>query len=803
MSLSDSSVSPKENLPIAIFGLFLVLYTGLKISVILGWLGSPTDWGPWWGRQNFSDHLSLIAGRRFADDGFLSNYFTSNMSVGYAALARAWVVFQVPQLVPNSALYYTHYGSLDSIFAGIFMKFGVTKITTFYVIMHLTTMAALAIWVVALSRVFTPMFGAIAGTAVLVFPTVWFQSESITAEGLSLILTFIGAAAAMFAFGGNKDNKQSVARFLVPLAFAACFLTGHNNPITAGTLGASIAAFVFIGSGPFWRRVLVLAGVCSGFIFGYASHFAKSAWVLGGWKNWLADMTAALKRRSSEFAGAVEWDFRHFDTSKAFPYLEDRLVELFGYDYPRALLLVAISLILLLFVLWRTRNWGLHREVTYALLVTLGGLIFPALFLQAAVSQPVDVSKALVPGMSLLIAAVIVTGGRVVLARPWPPMVRTLSIVLCILAVQPVVVFATKLPGYVKSQIHPPSDYMGGAPAEIQAVTDFVRESTKYGDIVFSQISTGWTGMLEYPHPAWEYLTNRRIEPAMSLAMFEDRLGEIEIVRAELPFEHPARSARVFLLLDRLLEDQTFLGKLAANYGSRAAEKTIRLGENRVRSLVLYELDGTSILHKNPGKEAPFRASPEASTRWTEIETFEDPQPKVNGMALSMARQSIFFDGGGVVFNTMQGQNQGYIDWQLGKSAAVTAEIRLRIDSVKVSGPDLTSPFFALLGASHEVSFRFLEGRIALFEREIELGSVTYKAGEIHKLRLAISDGQLVGWVDDVLVAKSPTDRKSNDDVTRVQFGDFNPAAVTGMSGVIDYIAISSAGAYGPGGVLQ
>src|SRR5260370_19454086 len=69
--------------------------------------------GEWWDVHNFSDFLTLMGGRHFHEEGFARNYFTTNDTVGFREFARGWQYYQVPILVPNSAIFYTHYGSFD------------------------------------------------------------------------------------------------------------------------------------------------------------------------------------------------------------------------------------------------------------------------------------------------------------------------------------------------------------------------------------------------------------------------------------------------------------------------------------------------------------------------------------------------------------------------------------------------------------------------------------------------------------------------------------------------------------------
>jgi len=54
--------------------------------------------------------------------------------------------------------------------------------------------------------------------------------------------------------------------------------------------------------------------------------------------------------------------------------------------------------------------------------------------------------------------------------------------------------------------------YSGGDIVTLQQLGKFLRGHTRYGDIIFAAANTGDTGHPDYPFPAWEYYSNRRIE---------------------------------------------------------------------------------------------------------------------------------------------------------------------------------------------------------------------------------------------------------------------------------------------------
>lgn len=789
------------------FAVVMLSYTVTKLAVIFGWIGYPAGWGEWWGLMSFSDHLTLLAGKRFADEGFLANYFTSNMSVGAKDLARGWVEFQVPPLVPNSRMYYTHYGSLDSLFAGALMKLGVRDLTTFYVIVQLLSMTTLAVWYAALCRVFSPLVGFFAGVTVLLAPAFWLQAESISAEGLALSITFVGASAALIALATPRALGRPT--WLLVVAFAACFLSAHNNPIPVGALGMSIASMVVIGVGPLWPRVKRVFIVCTGFIFGYGTHFAKSVWVLGGLENWKVDMAAAVARRTTQFEQAVEVHVRNFNMDMALQYLQMRVKEMFGYSYWSFAVFLAVLGGIVLVLAWRRRSLAETKPVVYGLFVLAGGLIFPALFLQAAMSQPIDVTKAIIPGLALLVGASVHQTVALVRLPSVAPMSRTFIVILAIVAMLPTVAATVNTPRFVWKQYwaRPITDYAGTTPREIDEIAAFLASSTKPQDIVFSEVATGWTGMLNYPHPAWEYRSGRRIEPVANLAQFETRLKKVNKEILGVPRDHAGHDAHVFLLANGDIE-QSFLDRIASSHGTVVGTRDTSRTTGGTRRLTLYQIDAAAIIQERLDGDAPFRAEPESMTPWYRVEPFETEEPEVGKPALGFAQSSMHFDGGALLFDTL-GDGDDCADhcgihWRLNEDAVeFTAEIRVRLDRVVARPGSLGGGLFVLSSADHEAGFYFGDDLIRVIVDKTIRGSVPFRPGKTYRLRITLWPGWFAAYVDDRLVVK---ERGSPGVVSRpsaATFGDYFKASGVGIVGALDYFAVSDRGAFAPGGIRE
>src|SRR3989304_4003813 len=208
---------------------------GVFLLGVLGWglwkVSAPTLPSPfpsqWYGVHIFSDFLTIMAGERFAQEGFWNHYFLANMTVGYPEFSRGWYFYQVPQIHPNSAIYYTHYGSLDTIFNGVLQSLGMTGLRGFYQVAVVLSVLGLAAWYVTTALVF--------GRAVALFSTLFLGSsviflrhiETISAEGLALPLAFGAALALVLGEGASSRRKRWLG---YGGAWLLTLLQANNNP---------------------------------------------------------------------------------------------------------------------------------------------------------------------------------------------------------------------------------------------------------------------------------------------------------------------------------------------------------------------------------------------------------------------------------------------------------------------------------------------------------------------------------------------------------------------------------------------
>ena len=137
----------KRNLVIDIIGLVFILSLGVwtwnKIDMPVS---QPPDIAERWSYYSFSDDLTMLAGKRFHEEGFVRNYFLANSTTGHKEFARGWYYYQFPQVAPNSATHYTHHGSTDAIINGILRHAGLSQYTDFYKVAALFGLIALIFW---------------------------------------------------------------------------------------------------------------------------------------------------------------------------------------------------------------------------------------------------------------------------------------------------------------------------------------------------------------------------------------------------------------------------------------------------------------------------------------------------------------------------------------------------------------------------------------------------------------------------------------------------------------------------------
>ncbi len=215
-----------------VLDVFAIFFVGLvfawTLAKIEGRLLPYPPIGEWWGLHSFSDFLTLLAGKRFYEEGFISNYFLPNMTVGYNEFTRGWYYYQVPQIVPNSAIYYTHYGSLDCIINGVLRYFGVTELKTFYIIAAGISVSSLALWYFAASMLFTRLVAFISLLFIGTSAVFLMQAETLGVHSYSFFLAFGTVFLVVLA------NKITTTQWTKTLAYTGAwlltFLQANSNP---------------------------------------------------------------------------------------------------------------------------------------------------------------------------------------------------------------------------------------------------------------------------------------------------------------------------------------------------------------------------------------------------------------------------------------------------------------------------------------------------------------------------------------------------------------------------------------------
>lgn len=214
-----------------------------------------------------------------------------------------------------------------------------------------------------------------------------------------------------------------------------------------------------------------------------------------------------------------------------------------------------------------SNQWAQWRLL---LVFLVGGVSFIRLTSESTVPIPEIPLRLLLPFTGLLLGFSIVMSFRYLKhADRWRWQFQALAAAILLLTIIPAVQSRPYNLSPLDMGLHSqPVDYYGRNTDEVQILTHFLEENTSYGDIVFTEVDTGHlesarnlnlvyasisSDKNQYPHPAYEYLSGRRIEIARSVQALSWRLEEFEILRQKIPSENPASAVNFFVLTDALV----------------------------------------------------------------------------------------------------------------------------------------------------------------------------------------------------------------------------------------------------------
>jgi hypothetical protein len=536
--------------------------------------------------MGFSDHLTLLGGRRFAEEGFFKHYFLSNMTVGYPEFARGWYHYQVPLNTQNSSIYYTHYGSLDTVANGVLQKVGITDLRTLYQISALVVAAGLVFWFIAIRRLFDDWVALI--SMVVMATSLVFLRLSNTIAGYSYDFFLAFGALALFVYGWealrrtetpalriaatNQENgaaSASRARWSAATAslrsrrsaytmfvgaWLLVFLQASNTPEFVIWLQISFVTIVWATEGS-WRglrgRWRLIAAFVAAPVAAMLVHFIQVAVALGGVGNLIADLRAALERRTVGFELAEETPFRGFNIDDSLSFINGSAGDMLKIGLLGILLLMVVALALTRVVVLtdedcreRRRQWWL------AVGFTIAGFAFMVIFVQTTVTATGIIFRLALPALGLAIGLITVLAVQP-LRRGWRPMtVRFGATVLAVVLIAPIAADRVSGDATDLGMQFQTDFYYGRHQTEITAVSELVAENTSFGDVVLTPLPLqGATGHPRYPVPVYEYTANRRFELTPTFAAFQTALQEMRDKRDSLDRENPAHGIDFYLLL--------------------------------------------------------------------------------------------------------------------------------------------------------------------------------------------------------------------------------------------------------------
>lgn len=519
---------------------------------------------PQWSTMAFSDFLILMAADRFLEDGVIASRGLAEMTVGYPEFSRGWYAYQT-DVTGNAAAtrYYTHYGAVDAMVVASLQALGVKDLTTLYRTMAAMSLAALAVWSVAAWRLFGRAIAAVStlvmgtSTAYLLF------FETITAHVYDPLFAHAALACFTLAWTRAPDRRSmlySVAGWL------SVFLLATNSPEFVVFVLIALVGFrwALVSDG---RRLVRYACI----VFGAALcaqtlHFAQVALLYGSLGDAVQDIVGTLHRRTVGFELAVETGYQSFSLTRSLSEVEAASARALGHGIIGLHLMLAAAIVTLRSlrgaVAEEAHRQLLQREERLLVVLFVGGIAFWLLMLQATVTSAGTVYRTALPFLGVASGVLIVRGVELVgLASS-----RRLGVVVLLLSAALLSPIAQRT---VNGRLLRPSElrhswsYYGMHPAELVALADLLGERTPFGSVILSNIDLGDTGHPDYPFPAIEYYSGRRVDVVRTGDQAVALLRDLDARRASIPEDRPARHAQFFLLTEDSEDDSDF-GAFAA-----------------------------------------------------------------------------------------------------------------------------------------------------------------------------------------------------------------------------------------------
>ncbi|MFC1990741.1 hypothetical protein ACFLU9_01145 [Chloroflexota bacterium] len=503
-----------------------------------------------WGVFSFSDYLTMKAGERFYEGETRDDYILSNMTVGYKEFSRGWYHYQVPLTNPNSSIYYTHSGPMDGVINGILRHFGITELTRFLEINAFLITLAMGFWYVAASLLFGRAVALISllfmGTAL---STVHFAS-TICGHGHEWFFAF--GAVMLFLLAERAPPGRVWPRILG--YGGAWVLTYFQATVTNEFilwLQIFFIGYLWISRGnplKAWKLILFMG---SASVISVCVHWLIVAISFGGFNNLIADLTAGIGRRTTEFLLAEEPQFKYFNIRQTIPFLNGELKFRIGMDFIDMGILIALVLGIFFFLkrslsVDKIKQFSAQNKLILVFLI--GGFAFQAIFIQATVSQTGQMFKTVLPAAGLLIgyAAVMVFRYLTPSRKTWF-VITPAILIFCIIAIPMV---KERGRSFDPNQDSLPLVYYGRTQSELRILADFVKENTLYGDIILTNIAAAEAGHPRYPFPAYEYLSQRHLEISRDIPRAQQAVAELEGIRQALPETNPASEISLYLLIE-------------------------------------------------------------------------------------------------------------------------------------------------------------------------------------------------------------------------------------------------------------
>jgi hypothetical protein len=510
--------------------------------------------GERWGITSYSDFSTLMAGERFYKDGFSSHYFLPNISTGYPEFSLGRAHYPNPEISSTSTIYDVSVGPLPAITNGLLRHLGVTDLLAFYKIAAFSSTIALLFWYTFAAL----LFGRIIALLSLLYigtSTVFLHlTESLGGYAYGFFLAF-GAGLA-FLLAERVLSEQRWRTLAYTAAWLFTFLQSVNSLGFLIWLQVFFLGYLWIHHGrPFkaWRSLLFLT---SAPLIGLSLHFTLVGWALGGFGNVVHALRSVLG------IGTVGFPLEPFVGRWESKYL-------LGIDFVGIVVLLLLTLGIFMMLTKKLPKEMLDKLWTqWRLLVVflVGGVAFVRMLSGGTAPIAEIPLRLLLPFIGLLLGYSIVImiqyfkhGDR------WQ--YQALAALIFLIPVMLSVVYTTRGADIlgVQAQSHPTA-YYGRSSDEVRTLAQFLKENTRHGDIVFTEINTGDPNYIrshditysfhsyvpikepKYPHPAYEYLSSRSIEIAKDVPTLSQVLGEFEDVRQSLLPGNPASTVSFFVL---------------------------------------------------------------------------------------------------------------------------------------------------------------------------------------------------------------------------------------------------------------